>query len=148
MHLKWVHSHAMVTDGLTNSDRGPDMLLRTFTKRSRWRLVCDERLLNENKRAILGINIFEASHASTRRGCGFLLYNRVPWMSLPTRHTRRDACAHQGLVRVLGACCRMRAACTRDMTSPQPWRCAGEGIYVTGRLEGLPQRRAIGSRRV
>lgn len=102
--LKWVHSHAMVENGLTKSDRGPFMLLRTFLVRSQWGLVLDERFLSAKKRAILGIDIFEDSRQDDRQHIEqyhkqqdlkygydprFLIHNRVLGMSLPIRRALR-----------------------------------------------------------
>lgn len=67
VQLKCAHSHAMVANGLTKSDRGPYMLLRTFVQRSQCRWLFGERFPSVNKRLILGINIFEESHENDRQ---------------------------------------------------------------------------------
>ena len=57
--VKWVNSHAQVSDGLTKSPSNAVLLLRNFLESARWRVIFDERHLSAKKRMAAGIGIFD-----------------------------------------------------------------------------------------
>ena len=57
--LRWVHSHAMLADGLTKNSTLAHQLLRSFLIRGEWCLRYDERFLSARKRAAAGMDIFD-----------------------------------------------------------------------------------------
>ena len=57
--LKWVHSHAMIADGLTKASQQAYHVIMNFLRGQRWRLVDDPRFVSARKRAAMGKNIFD-----------------------------------------------------------------------------------------
>lgn len=56
--LRWVHSHAMLADGLTKNTPFAHELLCSFLVKGEWCLRFDERFLSARKRSAAGMDIF------------------------------------------------------------------------------------------
>ena len=57
--MRWVHSHAMIADGLTKPSNLALNVILSFLRRARWKIVHDERFLSARKRAPLEMYIFQ-----------------------------------------------------------------------------------------
>lgn len=65
--VRWVHSHAMLADGLTKVSSTAIRILRAFIRKPLWRLVFDENFMSARKRTMAGLEIFDEVKATSRQ---------------------------------------------------------------------------------
>ena len=65
-NLRWLHSHAMLADGMTKDNNQACQLMRQFLMTLHWKLVIDKNFISARKRSAAGKGILEDADEGDR----------------------------------------------------------------------------------